>query len=107
MSTVAGASITDKDGVLYVADTRVTLDTILESFQEGATPEEIVLRYPTLELAAVYEIIGHYLRNRTELNAYLERSRAESEQLRTKNESQFDPIGIRARLLERKNEARR
>ena len=54
-----------------MAGTRVTLDTVLESFLDGATPEEIVQRYPSLDLVAVYEVIAYYLRNQEQLNAYL------------------------------------
>lgn len=32
---------TDKDGVMRVSKTRVTLDTIVAAFSEGATAEEI------------------------------------------------------------------
>jgi hypothetical protein len=41
----------DDDGVLRVAGTRVTLDSIVAAFDLGATPEEIVQRYPSIQLA--------------------------------------------------------
>jgi hypothetical protein len=34
---------TDSDGVVRVGNTRVTLDTVIGSFKEGATAEEIVV----------------------------------------------------------------
>jgi uncharacterized protein (DUF433 family) len=34
--------VKDADGVLRVAGTRVTLDSIVASFDLGATPEEVV-----------------------------------------------------------------
>lgn len=34
---------------------------VLRSFQDGATPETIVQRYPTLELADAYTVIAYYL----------------------------------------------
>ena len=43
---------TDHDGVVRVGRTRVTLDTVLGAFAEGATTEEIALQYPSLDLAA-------------------------------------------------------
>jgi uncharacterized protein (DUF433 family) len=88
--------------LLMVAHTRVTVDTVLECFLDGATPEEIVLRYPALELPVVYEVIAYYLRHQTELNAYLEESSKQRAALQLITETRFDPIGIRARLLERK-----
>lgn len=37
---------TNKDGVILVGKTRVTLDTVVAVFNQGATAEEIVYRYP-------------------------------------------------------------
>ena len=36
----------DTDGVVRVGGTRVTLDTIIYAFLDGATAEEIVQQYP-------------------------------------------------------------
>jgi uncharacterized protein (DUF433 family) len=69
--------VVKKNGVFRVAGTRVTLDTVLESFLDGTTPEEIVQRYPSLELVSVYEVIGYYLRHREQLNTYLAKGRLE------------------------------
>lgn len=33
--------VANRDGVLCVGQTRVTLDTLIQAFQEGATAEEI------------------------------------------------------------------
>ena len=52
---------TDEAGVLRVAGTRVSLDSVIYAFSEGATPEEIVQAFPTLDLAAIYSVIGYYL----------------------------------------------
>ena len=37
-----------------VAGTRVTLDSIVMAFDLGATPEEIVQRYPSVDLPSAY-----------------------------------------------------
>jgi uncharacterized protein (DUF433 family) len=50
---------TDVDGVVRVGNTRVTLDTVIIAFKEGATAEEIVSQYPSLLLADVYAVIGY------------------------------------------------
>ena len=60
---------TDADGVVRVSRTRVTLDTLVRAFIEGATAEEIAQQYPAVPLADVYSIIGYYLRRRPELQA--------------------------------------
>jgi uncharacterized protein (DUF433 family) len=56
---------TDVDGVVRVGNTRVTLDTVVDAFREGATAEEIVSRYPSLLLADVYAVIGYYLQQQS------------------------------------------
>ena len=85
-----------------VDGTRVTLDTIVAAFEEGATAEEIVYQYPSLGLAAVYSIVGYYLQHRQEVEAYLLQRRQKINQVREQNQAQFDPRGIRDRLLARR-----
>lgn len=91
----------DKDGVIRVGGTRVTLDTVVAAFNEGATAKEIVQQYPSLELADVYAIISYYLRKQPEVEAYLQKRQKHAEKIRKQNEARFDPQGIRERLLAR------
>ena len=51
--------LTDIDGVIRVGGTRVSLDTVLYAYNEGANPEEIVEQYPSLDLADVARFVGH------------------------------------------------
>lgn len=92
----------DKDGVIRVGSTRVTLDTVISAFLDGATAEEIVHQYPSLQLADVYSVIGYYLKQRDEVDAYLQRRREHAERVRRQNEARYDPAGIRDRLLARR-----
>ena len=39
------------------------LETVIASFEEGATPEEITQQYPTMSLGVAYQIVGYYLRH--------------------------------------------
>lgn len=55
------------------------LDTVVAAFEQGATPEEIGLRYDTLDLADVYAAIAYYLRHRDEVGAYLRARKAEAD----------------------------
>ena len=90
------------DGVLRVGGTRVTLDTMVAAFNDGATAEEIVHQYPALRLADVYAVIGYYLRHRLEIEAYLRERQQQAEEIRKQNEARFDSHGIRERLLARR-----
>jgi uncharacterized protein (DUF433 family) len=92
----------DADGVVRVGGTRVTLDTIVAAFREGATAEEIVYQYPSLNLADVYSVIGYYLQRRSDVEEYLRRRQQQSDQVREQNEARFDPRGMRDRLLARR-----
>lgn len=62
---------TDEHGVIRVAGTRVTLDTVFEVFNDDASAEEISHRYPTVSLADAYAVISYYLHNKAEVDAYL------------------------------------
>lgn len=95
--------VTDVDGVIRVGKTRVTLDTVISAFLDGATAEEITHQYPSLDLADVYSVIAYYLRRRAEVDVYLQRRREQAEDIRRQNESRFDPSGIRERLLARRS----
>jgi uncharacterized protein (DUF433 family) len=95
---------TDTDGVVRVGDSRVTLDTLIAAFTEGATAEEIVAQYPTLSLADVYAVISYYLQQQAEVEAYLSQRRQIAADVRQRNEARFDPEGIRDRLVARRGE---
>ncbi len=93
------------DGVARVGHTRVTLDTIVGAFADGATAEEIVQQYPSVALADVYAVIAYYLRHRAEVDAYLQRRAQEAQAVRVQNEQRTDARGLRERLLARRTTA--
>jgi uncharacterized protein (DUF433 family) len=92
------------NGILLVGDTRVALDTIVAAFQNGDTPEEIAQNYDALSLSEIYQTIGYYLAHQASLDAYLARRSEERAALRQEVEAQYDPTGIRARLLARRKQ---
>ena len=91
-----------RDGVMRVRGTRVTLDTVLSAFSDGATAEEIAQRYPSISLADVYQVIGYSLRHSSELELYLDRRHQDIRETRRSNESRWAPDGIRDRLQARR-----
>ncbi|MEG4228205.1 DUF433 domain-containing protein [Microcoleus sp. N9_B2] len=75
----------------------------MKAFLEGCTAEEIREQYPSLQLSDIYFAIGYYLRHQSEVNAYLmERQRLAAE-VHQEAERHFNPVGIRDRLLARRN----
>jgi uncharacterized protein (DUF433 family) len=89
------------DGVVRISGTRVTLDTLIAAFSEGAPAEEIAQQYPSVPRADVYSVLGYYLRRPSEIQSYLDRRRTEAERIRMENESRNDPAGVRHRLMAR------
>lgn len=90
------------DGVVLVGQTRVPLDTVVHVFQQGATAEEIVYRFPSLKLADVYATVAFYLNHQQEVETYLQQRQQQAQEIRKMNEAKFDPQGLRDRLLARK-----
>lgn len=76
-----------QEDVIRIKGNRIDIEIVLEDYLEGASPEEILLRYPTLNLEKIHATILYYLAKKEEVEAYLERVRkldeaAEQEQLR-------------------------
>jgi uncharacterized protein (DUF433 family) len=92
----------DAAGAIRVGGTRVTLDTLVAVFMAGATAEEIVQRYPSLDLGDVYAVIGYYLHHQREVEAYLRRRQEQASAARRRQEAHFDQAGLRERLLARR-----
>lgn len=77
---------TDADGVIRVGGTRVTLDTVVATFDAGATAEEIAQQYPSVSLADIYSVIAYSLRHRPEVRAYLGQRQQQAAHVRAENE---------------------
>jgi uncharacterized protein (DUF433 family) len=57
---------------ILVKGTRIGIEIIIEDFLDGASPEEIAIRYPNLSLEQIYATITYYLANQDEVDAYIE-----------------------------------
>jgi uncharacterized protein (DUF433 family) len=91
----------DAHGVYRIGGTRVTLDLVVRAFQRGATAEEIVQAFPSLELCDVYQVIGYYLKHIAEFSDYLEKRELEESELLAAH-PEWAPDGLRGRLLARR-----
>ena len=78
----------DESGAVRVGKTRVLLELVIGNYVRGASPEEIIDDFPTLELADVYAVIAYYLRHKAEIDAYMEQVEADAEESRKLIESQ-------------------
>ena len=63
--------IEGRAGGLFLAGTRVSLDSVVIRFQQGASPEKIVQSFPALRLSQVYGAIAYYLENETVIGEYI------------------------------------
>ncbi len=91
----------DAAGIFRVGSSRVTLDTLVGTFCDGSTAEEIAEQYPAISLGEVYAVIAYYLAHTAEVEDYLRGREQRSAEVRQANERLFDPTGIRARLMTR------
>jgi uncharacterized protein (DUF433 family) len=74
------ADIEARNGGLYVAGTRVSLDSVVIRFQQGASPENIGQSFPALRLAQVYGAIAYYLENEEAISQYIAEGEREFDQ---------------------------
>jgi len=90
---------------MRVGGTRVTLETVIGAFKDGATPEEILQQYPSLTLAHIYQVLAFYLGNTEQVESYISKREALGVEIQRGAEARWSPAGIRDRLLTRKNPA--
>jgi uncharacterized protein (DUF433 family) len=91
----------DSHGVYRIGNTRVTLDLVVRAFNRGAKAEEIVQKFPALELSEVYQVIGYYLKYKAELRDYFETRELEEKTLLASH-PEWSPPGLRERLWPRR-----
>ena len=91
---------TDEHGKIRVGETRVLLELVIHAFNQGETAEGIVDSYPTVKLSDVYSIIAYYLTHRGEVDSYVSKANAATEQIQREVEANYSPEtkALRARL---------
>ena len=93
----------DAGGAVRVGPTRVLFVLVVEAFRDGATPEEIVMMYDTLDLADAYAACAYYLRHKAAVDEFVAEYHRAGDELREKIEArQGSRAGVRERLLARK-----
>jgi uncharacterized protein (DUF433 family) len=95
----------DANGVIRIAQTRVTLESVISLFEQGASAEEIALRYDVLSLHHVYATLSYFLGHRQETQEYLDRERQTSLGARRNAERRSPSVQIRKRLSGYRNRA--
>lgn len=69
------------NGVYRIINSRVSLDSVVDEFLSGSSPESIATEcFPVLSLEQVYGAITFYLSNRSEIDQYLKQRQADYEE---------------------------
>jgi uncharacterized protein (DUF433 family) len=69
---VSNDYIVERNGGLYVGDTRVSLASVVHAYREGSSPEGILTRFPALRsLENVHGAIAFILENEASVERYL------------------------------------
>lgn len=92
-----------EEGVYRVGDTRVSLDTVVYHFNNGADAAEIHRDFDSMSLAQVHAALAYYLHNKIDVDRYLARRGVEREKIRQEIKAEFPPKVTREMLLARKN----
>lgn len=94
--TLNRSYVEERHGGLWIAGTRVSLDSIVYAYRQGLSPEEIRDRFPAVTLEQVYGAITFYLARKEEVDPYLQQGEEEAEslrrQLRGENGSLHDKV---------------
>lgn len=84
---------------IRIKGTRIGIEVIIEDFLDGASPEEIAIRYPNLALEQVYATITYYLSNRKKVDAYIVEGQRAIEQAAQAQDAKPDSLILRLRRL--------
>jgi uncharacterized protein (DUF433 family) len=92
---------TDAHGAMRVANSDISVDSVVIAWLQGESADEIQRNYPSLTLEETYGAIAYYLGHRAEVDAYLERQQGLWDRLRNENEHGNDALIQRLRALKR------
>jgi uncharacterized protein (DUF433 family) len=77
------------DGAYRIADSRVSLASVVYAWRDGLSPESIKENFPVLTLEEVYGAITFYLANQEKIDKYLSLNEAEFESARQRSLEQL------------------
>lgn len=88
--------VEEREGDYYVSGTGVSLDSIVQCFDEGLSPEAILGEFESLNLTQVFGAITFFLENQPAIDAY--RIRQERRFSMARRNSAPLPVSLRQRL---------
>ncbi|MFI5274956.1 MAG: DUF433 domain-containing protein [Ktedonobacterales bacterium] len=78
-----------RDGNLYVGATRITVETVIFSWQVGRAPEQIHESYPHVPLFAVYGTIAYSLEHKDAVDAFFRETQERAEARQAAIEAEY------------------
>ncbi len=97
-----------EDGTIRIAESRVSLESVIHHYKLGASAEQIVQKFPALDLADVYAAISYYLNNEESIEEYVRAQETKGDSLQVELESdpqyQKNSADLRARIVSRKGQ---
>src|SRR2546425_8077215 len=94
--------IEERDGNYYVTGTRISLDSIVQAFRRGESPETICQNFELLRLEEVYGAVAYYLANQADIDGYL--IRQSEKWAEGKRHTEPLPANLRERLMRARDE---
>jgi uncharacterized protein (DUF433 family) len=61
----------DDDGYIHFTQHRIGIEDIVLCYNDGFSAEMLLAEFPTLTLALIHKMLGFYLDNRAEVDAYV------------------------------------
>ncbi len=88
----------DERGVAWIDRTNVkVIEVVMDKLAHASSPEETHFQFPHLSLAQIYAALAYYHDHQTEIDAQIERSARNYEQLRS--EAGETPLQKRLRAM--------
>ncbi|HMV85082.1 MAG TPA: DUF433 domain-containing protein [Blastocatellia bacterium] len=81
-----------RDGVYRVADTRVSLDSIVYAWRRKQSPESIQHSFPVLKLSQVLGALAYYLDHQEQVDEYLLQMQAQEREFAKKARELYPDI---------------
>lgn len=92
------------DGSIRIGDSRVPIERVVFLFNQGQTPEQIVLAFPSLQLDDVYVVVAQYLRHRKEIDAYVRQRELAADAVEVAVRARFGTSPARQRIVAQRSQ---
>jgi uncharacterized protein (DUF433 family) len=96
--------VEQRDNGYWIAETRISLDSVVYSFLNGESPESIAQNFPLLRLEQVYGGIAFYLANRELIDQYLEAGKVEFEAIQQAVREKNSPLYQKLKTVQNKKQ---